>query len=215
MKTIKDIRLYKDHTTFGNKMLNAAIHRIVMKLREQDFSLGDFDHLYINFTVCDVDNGICLSDSVDRYHPWYRYCDISIRAELFDRLGTPEAQDEILTQIARVLENLFASEDFDSARIRSCIAQAATEGQNMRMKFKEKSTRNRKAVISLRYLDTCQYLPLLEVFDAEDNLLFETDLPQSLTLDFLGEIQLSTKKVTIKPRKNAFTAKLNPLVFEY
>lgn len=78
MKTISDIRLYKNHTAFGNKMLNAAIHRIVMKLREQHFSLEDFDHLYINFTTCDEEGSIRPSDQVDRYHPWYRNCDVGI-----------------------------------------------------------------------------------------------------------------------------------------
>lgn len=215
MKIINDIRLYKDHTSFGDKMLNAAIHRIVMKLREQHFSLGEFDHLYINFTRCQEENVIHLSDQVDRYHPWYRNCDVGITGELYDRLATPEARGEVIAWIERVLETLFASEDFDSAHIRACISHASTEGESMRMKFKEKSTRTRKAVIHLRYLDICKYLPLLQVFDMEDHLLFETDLPQTLTLDYLGEIQLSARKVTIKPRKNAFTSQMDPLVFEY
>lgn len=215
MKTISDIRLYKDHTAFGNKQLNAAIHRIVMKLREQQFSLGDFDHLYLNFTTCDGEGSIRLSDQVDRYHPWYRNCDVGISAELHERLGAPETWDGIFELIARVLENRFASEQFDSHRIRTCVAQALTEGEQMRMKFREKATKTRKAVIYLRFLDSCKYLPLLQVSDMEDHLLFETDLPQSLTLDFLGEIQLSARKVTIKPRKNAFAARMNPLVFEY
>ncbi len=34
-------------------------------------------------------------------------------------------------------------------------------------------------------------------------------------LDYLGDIQVSSKRVTIKPRKNAFTAQDAPLVFEY
>jgi len=42
-----------------------------MKLRESEFSLGEFDHLYINFTTCDMVDELNLSDEVDRYHPWY------------------------------------------------------------------------------------------------------------------------------------------------
>lgn len=180
MKTISDIRLYKNHTAFGNKMLNAAIHRIVMKLREQHFSLEDFDHLYINFTTCDEEGSIRPSDQVDRYHPWYRNCDVGIST---GNMGLGFAL------IARVLENIFTSEQFDSYHIRTCVVQAMTDGERTRMKFKEKATRTRKAVVYLRFLDSCEYFPLLQVSDAEDNPLFETDLPQSLTLDFLGEIQ--------------------------
>lgn len=215
MKIISDIRLYKDHTSFTNKQVNAAIHRIVMKLREQQFSLGDFDHLYLNFTTGEVAGGICLSDQVDRYHPWYRYCDIQVAQDLHDCLGAAATCGEIYILIAQVLETLFASEDFDAARIRACVTQALEQGADMRMKFKEKTTRTRKAVIYLRFLDSCKYLPLLQVTDLDGHLLFETDLPQSLTLDFLGEILLSARKVTIKPRKNAFTAGLTPLVFKY
>lgn len=47
----------------------------------------------------------------------------------------------------------------------------------------------------------------------DDNLLFETDLPETNSLDAYGEIQLSSKKVTIKPRKNAFLNKSEPLTF--
>ena len=83
------------------------------------------------------------------------------------------------------------------------------------MKFKEKTSSKRKAVIFLRFLDSCKFYPLLRVYDADDNLLLEKDLPEAITLDYLGDIQVSAKRVTIKPRKNAFTKQTDPLVFEY
>ena len=56
---IKDIRLYKgeQHSDssayslclFADKNLTATVFRIAMKLREQGFSMGDYDHLYIVF----------------------------------------------------------------------------------------------------------------------------------------------------------------------
>ncbi len=53
MGCIQDIRLFYSNGShanigFGCKRPNTAVHRVVMKLREQGFSLGDFDHLYIN-----------------------------------------------------------------------------------------------------------------------------------------------------------------------
>lgn len=85
----------------------------------------------------------------------------------------------------------------------------------MLMKFKEKISTNRKAIVFLRCLDSCKFHPLLRVYDAEDNLLLEKNLPETILLDYLGDIQVSSKRVTIKPRKNAFTAQVTPLVFEY
>ena len=46
-------------------------------------------------------------------------------------------------------------------------------------------------------------------------VLFEKDLPETVALDYLGEIQVSAKRVTIKPRKNAYTTQNKPMVFDY
>ena len=224
-KIISDIRLFKSESqneyggyitdAFADKKLNAVIKRVVMKLRENDFSLGEFDHLYINFTTCDIAENVNLSNKVDRYHPWYRYCDVHVEKDLFQKLGSPEAWNDIIHWISTILVAYFASEDFDKTRILSCVQQAVVQGEDMLMKFKEKVSEKRKAIIFLRFLDTCYFYPLLRVYDNEENLLFEKDLPKAVTLDYLGDIQVSAKRVTIKPRKNVFTEKNNPLVFDY
>ena len=224
-KTIKDIRLYKSGlqnefgdsvtTSFADKKLNAITQRVVMKLRESKFSFGEFDHLYINFIPSDIASEMCLSDDVDRYHRWYRSCFVPVERSLYDNLRSAESYDAIIRWISTVLVTYFSTEDFGEARILSCIQHAVEHGEDMLMKFKEKVSAKRKAVIFLRFLDTCKFYPLLRVYDAEDNLLFEKDLPQATMLDYLGDIQVSTKRVTIKPRKNTFTTQYTPLVFEY
>lgn len=224
-KAISDIRLYKSDaqneyggyitSSFGDKKLNALIKRVVMKLRENQFSFGEFDHLYVIFTTCHMDGIMNLSDKVDRYHPWFRYCSVHIEKDLYNKLGSPETWDEIVLWIKNILVTYFSSEDFDATRILSCIQQAVVQGEDMLMKFKEKTSMKRKVVIFLRFLDTCRFYPLLRVYDTEDNLLFEKDLPDAVTLDYLGDIQVSANRVTIKPRKNAFTTQSKPLIFEY
>ena len=224
-KIISDIRLFKSSAqnefggymtdSFGDKKLNAVVKRIVMKLRESEFSLGEFDHLYINFTTCDIAENLNLSDKVDRDHPWYRYCDVHIDNDLFRKLGSSETWNDIIHWINIILVTYFASEYFDKAHILSCVQQAVEQGEDMLMKFKEKVSTKRKAVIYLRFLDSCKFYPLLRVYDIEDNLLFETNLLETIMLDYLGDIQVSAKRVTIKPRKNAYTEKNHPMIFEY
>lgn len=224
-KIISDIRLFKSDAqneyggyltySFGVKKLNAIMKRVVMKLRENEFSLGEFDHLYINFTTCDFGEKMRLPDNAYKDHPWFRYCDVHIGKDLYNKLGSSETWDDIIQWIADVLVSFFTSEDFDDARILSCIRQAVEQGENMLTKFKEKTSATRRAVIFLRFLDTCRFLPLLRVYDHDETLLFETDLPETIGLDYLGELQVSAKRVTVKPRKSAFTAQLSPLVFEY
>lgn len=79
MKVISDIRLFKSDianidgnsypSAFTSKEQNIVIHRIVMKLREQGFLLGEFDHLYVNFTTClEKDTISPAKRSIDPYH---------------------------------------------------------------------------------------------------------------------------------------------------
>jgi hypothetical protein len=182
-----------------------------MKLRENNFSLGDFHHLYINFTTCPVDNEIALSKrSIDKYYPWYRYYDVHIDDTMFFKLETEDMSDEIINLLKKVLEKFG-----DEKLISFCISEALTQKEQMLMKFKEKQTSKRKAIIYLRYLNNFNYLPVLKVFDLDENLLFETDLPEDSCLDYIGNIQLSNKKVTIKPRNNSFTVNFKPICFDY
>ncbi len=225
MKTIKDIRLYKSEktndfglpvtTSFANKKLSAVIHRIVMKLREQEFSFGDFDHLYINFTICNIPSEIELSEKVDREHSWYRYCSVKINEELYLKLDSEESNSIILKLIEKVLVGCFAAEEFDERLIHNCVKEAIENGEDMLVLFKEKITSALKAKIFLRYLDSFKYLPLLRVYDSNDRIIFEKDFPETLTLDCFGNIQLSSKKITIKPRKNIFSVKMKDIVFEF
>ena len=85
----------------------------------------------------------------------------------------------------------------------------------MLMKYKEKISKNRKAVIYLRLLDSGMYYPLLKVYDMNNNTLFMKDLPQTIDLNQYGPIQLSITKVTIVPRNNAFNTSLTKLIFNY
>lgn len=215
MKVIKDIRLYRSTIEnidghahpqeFASKELNCNIHRIVMKLREKGFTFENFDHLYLNFTTCTIEGKMALSKrTIDRYHPWYRYYDVEISQELFDMLNTRQCDNKIIEIVEQVLCNFFATPDFDSDKIQLCVSEAVTNGEKMIMKYKEKIASPNKVIIYLRYLDSGKYFPLLRVVDFEDNLILEKDLPETRSLDVIGTIQLSAKKVTIKPKKNAF-----------
>lgn len=225
MRTIADIRLYRSETVneygapsledFAGHALTASVHRIAMKLREQGFSLGEFDHLYLIFTPDQPEGTISLSDTVDRYHPWYRLCYVHTSEEDYARLHEAEACEYVINALGRVLTSLFSNNSFSEKQILACIQHALEHGEQMQVRFKEKQTATRKAEVFLRYLDACRYWPLLCVHDAEGALLLEQDLPETLMLDAYGEILLSRKKVTIKPRRNAFTENMSPMVFEY
>ena len=223
MSIIKDIRIYRctvpnvagvNPETFANPGLNALASRICMKLRECEFSLGDFDHLYMNLSTC-LDEGDIrpAAKEPDRYHPWYRYYDVGISNELYDSLEKPDCVPTVSLLIEKVLKTRFSTSEFDGDRISECVNEAVSQGEAMLMKYKEKISSQRRAVLYLRYLDNGKYFPLLRVYDIEDNIILEKDLPESQTLDLLGQISVSSKKVAIKPRKNSWTDS-EPIVFE-
>ncbi len=224
MKIIKDIRLYKSKepntdgnslpSEFADKKLNITINRIVMKLREAGFSLGDFDHLYLNFTACPVSGGSALAKrSVDTYHPWYRYYDVEVSGREYDTLG--DDFDIIISLLRTVLCRHFATEDMNGEKINVCISEAVLQGENMLMHYKEKKTKSRRAVLYLRLQDNGKYRPLLRVWDMDGNKLLEKDLSEMLMLESLGEIRLSGSKVSVLPKKNSFSGDLAPIEFAY
>lgn len=214
MKIISDIRLYKSsdvdkYVGLTNKSLNIAVSRVVMKLREQQFSLGEFDHLYVNFTTCIPEDKIELVDKIDSYHPWYRYCNIGVDKHDYEKLNT----DYVFEKLKLILMSIFSSNENTEKIINTSFLEAQ-KGEEMLMCFKEKVTEKGTATIYLRLLDSGKYLPLLCVVDSDNNEILSEDLPETIDLNSLGEIQLSGKKVTVKPRKNALASALKPISFE-
>lgn len=213
MAIIQDIRIYRckvenftgvNPEGFFNPKLCAVTRRICMKLREKEFSMGDFHHLYINLTTCLEEGTVKQANKEpDRYFPWYRYYDVGISQELYNILESEECIQSVAELLEKVLKSQFSTAEFNECKISDCVSEAVTQGEDMLMKFKEKITSKGKAVLYLRYLDNGRYFPLLKVFDADENLILEKDLPESQTLDNFGQISLTYKKVTISPRKNS------------
>ena len=216
MKIISDIRLYKSsdvdkYVGLTNKSLIIAVRRVVMKLREQKFSLGEFDHLYVNFTVCIPEDKIELVDKIDSYHSWYRYCNVGVNQYDYEKLNVDT--DYVFEKLKLVLLNTFSKNENTDEIIKTSFFEAQ-KGEKMLMLFKEKKTEKAKATIYLQLLDSGKYLPLLCVVDSDNNEILSEDLPETIDLNSIGEIQLSGKKVTVKPRKNALASALKPISFE-
>lgn len=223
MKPISDIRLYRSNIPnidgnshpreFAPKQLNIIVTRIVMKLRENGFTLGEYDHLYINFTTC-LPSGEMkpAKRSVDAYHKWYRYYDVGVTDECYRKLGRGNCIDFVVEQLRNVLNAYFRTET--NCPVEPYIEEAITKGEDMLMLYKSKQTSKRKADIYLQLLDNGMYCPNLFVYDQDGAELLHQKLPCTFDLMSLGEIQLSNKKVVVKPRKNSLASQLEPLEFE-
>ena len=217
-KPISDIRLYVSRVPnedgqplpgeYGSRALSLHLRRIAMKLRELGFSLGSFDHLYINLTPC-LPEGECrvARRSVQRELAWLRYVDAGV-----SEAALRGADDPACLAAARRCLQLFAQDEAAQAMLHAAFAEAG-KGEGMLMRFREKQASGMRAVVFLRLLDSGDYHPLLCVYDTQGQERLRADLPPCMALDALGEIRLNRKAVTIKPRHNAFSADLQPMVF--
>ena len=223
MKVIKDIRLFKSTEenvdgyspqAFEEKPLLIVLHRVVMKLREQSFSLGDFDHLYINFTTCLAPEDIQPANrSIDGETRWFRYYDVGVSFDFLDLLGAECNADRVL-ELIKITLHFCCPQEENRLLIEQAFHEAISLGKNMPMKYREKRSANRKAVIYLYYDDQGKYQAELCVTDESGTELLKEKMPLSYDLLSLGEIQLNSKKVAIKPRKNAFSKHRPPISFD-
>lgn len=211
MKIIKEIRIFSSKienidgnslpSAYGTKALNAKIMRIVMRLRENNFSLGDYDHLYINFTTCNVMNNIALAKrKIDTYHPWYRFYDVHVSENMLNSFD----EEFIIESIKQILKNNFSSKEFSKEKMDLLIADTLEKKDLFEMKYKEKENSKRKAIIYLKYSDNCLFIPIIRVFDLENKLVFEKELSETNSLDDFGTLIVTNSKVVIKPKKNSW-----------
>lgn len=225
MKPIKDIRLYKSNTpnldqhsmpsSFAGKKANIAVSRLAMKLHEVGFSLGEFDHVYLNFTCCLPAGDLQPAKrSIDRYYPWYRYYDVGVALEEYEHLDENLSLDWLMHRIEKVLL-CCCEEENQRQQVIEGIAALHRDGEQTRILYKVKEGAKLTAKLYLRLLDSGSYAPLAEVIDQQGRSLLLVELPEAMDLLMLGEIQLSSKRLTIKPRKNSFTKGWEPMSFPF
>lgn len=221
MKLIADIRLFASAalSTEGRfpqelacRTHSVALRRAVLRLREKGFSLGDSDHLYLNFTTALPEDEMCLCGHTDREHPWYRFVDVG--ATDLAALAEPASLPVILNAAERAL-SLAVPGDAAHRLVHDAIREAVEQGADMEVPFREKRHAKGRAVVYLRIRDDGLYAPLLRVYRTDGTEALREELPACVELTYLGEMQLSARRVTIRPRRSAWAEAqgLAPLSF--
>ena len=107
----------------------------------------------------------------------------------------------IIETVKKILKENFCSKEFSKEELDLLITDTLEKKDLYEMKYKEKENSKRKAIIYLRYSDNCLFIPIIRIFNLENNLIFEKELAETNSLDDFGTLTVTNSKVIIKPKK--------------
>lgn len=137
---------------------------------------------------------------------------MGVDLDIYCLLGSTDGFSFVIASIEELLVRYFSADN--NCSINHCFSDAIDSGEEMLTLYKAKRSAKLQARIYLQYLNNGKYRPHLSVYDKDGEEILRKMLPESVDLMVLGEIRLSSKKITIKPRKNCFTGNLSSMVFE-
>lgn len=152
LRAIKDIRLYESDEPNetgcalprqlgrllpARSSFSYSAQRIARKLHELQFSIGEADHLYLNFTSC-LDAGLI---QVSTRHPekWILYVDVGMDVVAFRSKSLKEQEQDMLDYVFNALDLLVTDKSQQEAL---WLAKEAwrKEGKYMKIQVKTKET---------------------------------------------------------------------------
>lgn len=233
-KVIKSINLYESNQPntsgyslphdFGKIYISEpSFHfsatRIARKLNEIEFSLGDSDHLYLNFSPLLATDEIEISSR--KPESWMLYINIGLDVESFNQLNTNEQEAKIIQLIFESL--LKTSKPAERSKIETCKKEVEKYGKLLKINFKSKETKAYKITASYQIApEDINSLLIISYFDKKTN---EVQIFNQIIRVYEDAYAL-IKKITVKKNsieiqaKNSFKAELysdvykTPLIFE-
>lgn len=225
MKLISDIRFFESNKEnidgyfpsdlgnifrIDNQKYIVNINRLVLKLREQNFSLPDFDHIYINFSTCIEVGQISIANRTpDIYHPFYRFIDVGMSQEEFNNLSDSAKIERLIKTSVDVIISLFCSNNATVNLVKECANEILKNGEKSILIYKQKENGTYRVQVVVRLLEDGMYCPIIRIFDKNQQLLQEYLYNRLLTKDeFIfqfGSINIGKSSITIKPKSNSLS----------
>jgi hypothetical protein len=225
LKLISDIRYFESTkensdgyfpSYIGNlfqidyKIFSIINTRFVLKLREKDFFLPDFDHIYVNFTTCLEEGKFELTKRLpDKYHPFYRFIDFGLSPHYFNKLSVREKNVILITSVANIISSLYCKDDNERNVVRNCVDEILESDENTKIIYKCKKNENFCVQIAVSILDNGLYSPNIRIYDNNQKLIneyiYNIPLRQDEFIYQFGSISIGKKSITIKPKNNSFS----------
>ena len=219
MNLIMDIRYYPskidnyNHDTYLGTpynlediwMATSALKRFLLKLREIDFRLPGFDHIYISLTPKLNENEVVMSDKADPYHEFFREFYVGISPDFFNNLNEGKKNFLLIEKAVDVIQKYYCESDEEKANISQCAEMIMKNGEDEKIIFKEKKSDQYSVQVIVRVLNNGDFKVYVRII-CNQRIVKEIEYPRNLTQDELafqfGTISIGRKIVLIKPKKS-------------
>ena len=173
------------------------IKRLLLKLKERDFELDDNkDVLAVYFK--EESNKCFLTAYCNQ--KWVAEHIVNVPENILKSLDKNPAV--IADKLEEIL-SIYATEKCTADMIHAWVKDALNNGDCMESVLQERKYYKRKAVLSVRYLDSGMYLPILRVYDTDNKLVLQEMLPCTKYLSVLDVMEFKNGCVTIRSKKKA------------
>ena len=218
MNLIKDIRLFESDEpnepgygfpcyigklyAFDSTECQPVIDRLLFLLRHKGFSLGAFDHLYLNFTTQLPHGELLASNRIDRYDKWFRFADMGCNVQQFNDWIPSQKNDFVIAAIRRAIRLFVHAESVKI--VDDCFEEVLRYGAELAIPYKEKQGDPYTVRILVKITDDLDFIPIVRVLDG-DTLIREVVFPPYSRDPFIlqfGTISIGKKSVRIAPRKS-------------
>ena len=217
-KTLVDIRYYaSDSPNETGKSLPSScsrlfefpklLHywgaRIATVLRAKGLSLGEFDHLYVNYTNVIPRGTLAFSERTPE--KWLRYIDYGVNFEVLKSLKEAELEQFVIRSTFECLEHLCNSSIEKSEIIKFASTEVEKFGSEVELPVKAKNNKSYSVLVSykLRPKGEASY-GLVKYINHKTGTTFSrkfVDLKgPSDIFPLVGTISVKDDKILIKPR---------------
>lgn len=138
------------------------VHRLLLTLKEHDFDMGgDKDAIAVYFKEESNHTYLTLYNS----QKWVAEHIVDVTLDVLERI---DKEPDVVAEKLEEILSLYATENCTCEMINEWIRETLEKQEKMECVLQEKKYYGRKAVLSIRYLDTKEYLPIIRVYDTVD-----------------------------------------------
>ncbi|WXG57300.1 MAG: hypothetical protein ROD09_01350 [Candidatus Sedimenticola sp. (ex Thyasira tokunagai)] len=185
------------------KLLHYWGARIATILGAKGLSLGEFDHLYINYTNAIPKSSIAFSERTPE--KWLRYIDYGVNFEELKSLNEAELEQFVIRSTFECLHHLCNSSMEKSEIIKFASKEVERFGSEIELPVKEKNTKSYSVLVSykLRPKGEASY-GLVKYINHKTGTTFSKIFVKlkgpSDIFPLVGTISVKDEKILIKPR---------------